>query len=71
LTNFTLTNEDVKWKIPFVQKAIEISRKPLKMFASAWTAPPWMKTNNDYKGNGSIFYFLRLANKINKLIEYV
>ncbi len=77
LNNFTLSNEDIKWKIPFVQNgiifyvfiqrnikyfliekkifnkiAMRISKKTLKMFASAWTAPPWMKTNNDYKGNG-------------------
>lgn len=41
LTNFSLSMEDIKWKIPFVQAAIKASKKTLKMFGSAWTAPPW------------------------------
>jgi glucosylceramidase len=53
LTKFSLTDEDFKWKIPFVQSALRISKKQIKLFASAWTAPPWMKTNNNYKGNGN------------------
>ncbi len=40
-------------KIPFVQSALRLSKKQIKLFASAWTIPPWMKTNNDYKGNGT------------------
>lgn len=24
----------------------------LKLIGSAWSAPPWMKTNNDYSGIG-------------------
>lgn len=54
LTHFSLSMEDVKWKIPFIQQAQKVSKKNLKMFSSAWTAPPWMKTNNDYKGNGTL-----------------
>ena len=52
LTQFKLGPEDIKWKIPFIQTALKTSKKPLKLFASAWTAPPWMKTNGDYRGNG-------------------
>ena len=52
LTQFQLGPEDIKWKIPFIQAALKTSKKNVKLFASAWTAPPWMKTNNDYKGNG-------------------
>ena len=26
----------------------------LKLFASPWTAPPWMKSNNDYRGFGHL-----------------
>lgn len=41
LTKFSLSDEDFKWKIPFIQAAIKASQKNLKMFGSAWTAPPW------------------------------
>lgn len=54
LTKFSLQMEDIKWKIPFIQTAKMLSKNEIKIFASAWTAPPWMKTNNDYKGNGSL-----------------
>ena len=52
LTKFSLSHEDIKWKIPFIQAATKLSQKKLKFFASAWTAPKWMKTNGDFKGNG-------------------
>jgi glucosylceramidase len=53
LTNFSLSYEDVNFKIPAIHNALKLSQKEIKLFASAWSAPPWMKTNNDYKGNGS------------------
>jgi glucosylceramidase len=53
LKNFSFGQEDIKWKIPFCQAANAISKKTIKYFASAWTAPPWMKTNNNFSGNGS------------------
>ena len=54
LTKFSLSKEDTEWKIPFIQSALSISKKNISLFASAWTAAPWMKTNNDYKGNGTL-----------------
>ena len=58
LTKFALSYEDLKWKIPFAQAAIALSKnKKIKFFASAWTAPKWMKTNNDFKGNGKFTFF--------------
>jgi glucosylceramidase len=54
LQNFTLQMEDLKWKIPFVQAAIGASNKKISLFASPWSAPKWMKTNNDFKGNGTL-----------------
>ena len=36
-----------------VKMASEIaSEKYLKLFASPWSAPAWMKTNNNIKGSG-------------------
>ncbi|XP_046591994.1 lysosomal acid glucosylceramidase isoform X1 [Neodiprion lecontei] len=51
LNNFSLAEEDIKYKIPLMQEALRMNRD-LRFFASAWTAPPWMKTNNDYTGFG-------------------
>jgi glucosylceramidase len=54
LNSFALQDEDLKWKIPFVKAAFDMSKKKISLFASAWTAPKWMKTNNDFKGNGTL-----------------
>jgi len=48
LKNFSLQDEDIKWKIPFTQAAIKMSQKKISLFASPWSAPRWMKV---------IFYF--------------
>jgi glucosylceramidase len=53
LSNFSLSYEDTDFKIPAIRAALKTSQKQIKLFASAWSAPPWMKTNNDYKGNGN------------------
>jgi glucosylceramidase len=36
LSKFSLTVEDIKWKIPIVQSALDISKNDIKIFASAW-----------------------------------
>ncbi|CAH0546585.1 unnamed protein product [Brassicogethes aeneus] len=52
LEHFALDEEDTIFKIPFIKKAMNLTNNSLKLFATAWTAPPWMKTNNDYTGVG-------------------
>lgn len=37
-------------QIPLIQKAYELTNNKLQLLASAWTAPKWMKTNDDYGG---------------------
>lgn len=37
-------------QIPLIKKAKELTKSSLKLFASSWTAPPWMKNNGDYYG---------------------
>ena len=54
LKNFALQEEDTKYKIPFVKTALEASSGKLSLFASAWSAPAWMKTNNDLAGRGQL-----------------
>ncbi|KAK8392735.1 hypothetical protein O3P69_014875 [Scylla paramamosain] len=54
LDTFALQPEDLEYKIPVVKRAQAMSERPIKLFASPWTAPPWMKTNNDYHGFGQL-----------------
>lgn len=46
-----------------IQAALKHS-KNLKLIASPWTAPPWMKTNNFYSGIGLLLpkYYQAWAN---------
>lgn len=47
LKHFRLTDEDYNYKIPVIKKANSYSKRGILQFASAWTAPDWMKTNNE------------------------
>jgi len=49
LEHFTIA-EDTADLIPFIKDAMKASEDGFKLFASPWTAPPWMKTNNDWVG---------------------
>ena len=49
LENFSI-KEDKDDLIPFIKDAMKSSEDGFKIFASPWTAPPWMKTNNDWVG---------------------
>ncbi|XP_034240369.1 lysosomal acid glucosylceramidase-like [Thrips palmi] len=50
LANFKLAEEDVLYKIPVLLNASRVSGGKTRVMASAWTAPPWMKTNNQFVG---------------------
>ncbi|XP_072404985.1 lysosomal acid glucosylceramidase isoform X4 [Chiloscyllium punctatum] len=54
LQHFSLTEEDTKMKIPIIQAAKAVSKRPMSLFASPWTAPPWMKTSNSTIGKGTL-----------------
>ncbi|XP_068107576.1 lysosomal acid glucosylceramidase [Hyperolius riggenbachi] len=54
LESFSLQLEDIKLKIPVIQKAKSLSKSPISLFASPWTAPTWMKTNGDIRGKGTL-----------------
>ncbi|XP_021936125.1 glucosylceramidase-like isoform X2 [Zootermopsis nevadensis] len=51
-THYNLTLEDFFYKIPLIKEAQQLSDRRLHLVAGAWTAPPWMKTNDDYSGFG-------------------
>ena len=55
LSNFTLQPEDTDYKIPMIQAAIAAvnsNHNTLKLFASPWSAPAWMKTNGSMVHGG-------------------
>ncbi len=49
LEHFSI-DEDRDDIIPMIKNAMAISKDGFKIIASPWTAPPWMKDNNDWKG---------------------
>ncbi len=49
LEHFTV-EEDKDDIIPFIKDAMQASTEGFKIVASPWTAPPWMKDNNDWRG---------------------
>uniref|UniRef100_H3AB74 Glucosylceramidase n=1 Tax=Latimeria chalumnae TaxID=7897 RepID=H3AB74_LATCH len=54
LKNFSLAMEDLELKIPVIQQALKLSKRPIHLFASPWTAPSWLKTNNAAIGKGTL-----------------
>lgn len=51
LTNWSLSEEDLKYKIPVIRRASDIvgsTGESLKLVASPWSPPKWMKTNRDF-----------------------
>lgn len=49
LRYWSLTKEDREYKIPYILEAIRLSKDrnvDLKLFASPWSPPAWMKSNN-------------------------
>lgn len=49
LEDFTI-EEDKDDIIPMIKEAMAISSEGFKIISSPWTAPPWMKDNNNYVG---------------------
>ncbi len=49
LKNFSI-EEDLDDLIPMIKSAMAISTDGFRIIASPWTAPPWMKDNNDWRG---------------------
>lgn len=49
LEHFSI-GEDMDDIIPMIKDAMAISKEGFKIISSPWTAPPWMKDNNDWRG---------------------
>ncbi|KAL3095620.1 hypothetical protein niasHT_024446 [Heterodera trifolii] len=54
LTTFALAREDFEDKIPHIMKAIQLTGGDLRLFASPWSPPGWMKTNGRMNGHGQL-----------------
>jgi glucosylceramidase len=53
LSSFSISR-DLQRLIPFALAAQDAGGPDLRIFASPWTAPPWMKTNGDYFFGGCV-----------------
>ena len=49
LEHFTI-KDDMDDLIPMIKDAMSVSEDGFRLFASPWTAAPWMKDNNDWVG---------------------
>ena len=45
---------DRKFRIPLIKRALETTKGELKIYASPWSPPAWMKTNNDMLYGGKL-----------------
>ena len=70
LKNFTIAH-DMKYRIPFMKRAEEMAKGNIKIFASPWSPPEWMKTNNDMLHGGKLKpeYFQTWADYFVKYIK--
>uniref|UniRef100_A0A1I7VFG0 Glucosylceramidase n=1 Tax=Loa loa TaxID=7209 RepID=A0A1I7VFG0_LOALO len=75
LSNFSLAEEDFKFKIPYIKQAVNLTGGILKLFASPWSAPGWMKTSGLMIGGGALRgppngpYHVAWANHYVKFLE--
>ncbi|MCJ7449338.1 MAG: glycosyl hydrolase [Bacteroidales bacterium] len=53
LKHFTIEH-DQQYRIPMIKGALEASKGNLRLFASPWSPPAWMKTNNEMKHGGKL-----------------
>ncbi|XP_022106202.1 glucosylceramidase-like [Acanthaster planci] len=54
LHNFSLAEEDTKFKIPVILRSLAMAKREVKLFAAPWSAPAWMKTNGKMNGKGQL-----------------
>ena len=53
LNTFNISH-DKEFRIPFIKKCVEAADGKLKIFASPWSPPGWMKDNNDRLHGGKL-----------------
>lgn len=74
LATFDISRED-KWVIPTIKEAIQIRGEDIKILASPWSPPAWMKTNKEMNNGGKLLdeykkvwadYYIKFINEYNK-----
>lgn len=70
LANFNI-EPDRKYKIPFIKEAMAKTGDEFQLFASPWSPPAWMKSNNNMLRGGKLLpqYFQTWANYYVRFIE--
>jgi glucosylceramidase len=53
LSAFSIAH-DQKFRIPFIKEALQKSGNKMKLFASPWSPPAWMKSNNNMLHGGKL-----------------
>ena len=53
LEHFSIAH-DKEFRIPMIQRALKIANGNIKIFASPWSPPAWMKTNNNMLYGGKL-----------------
>lgn len=53
LKHFSIEHDN-QYRIPMIKAALEVSGGNLRLFASPWSPPAWMKTNNEMKHGGKL-----------------
>ena len=71
LTSFSVAH-DQRYKIPLIKRAMAASRNTLKLFASPWSPPAFMKDNNDMLHGGHLRpeYYHAWARYYTKFVEH-
>lgn len=69
LKHFSLADEDFMYKIPYIKKAMVLN-PDIKFFSAPWSAPPWMKTSNDFDGGYlKTMYYQTYTNYLMKYLD--
>ncbi|CAI4228154.1 unnamed protein product [Auanema sp. JU1783] len=54
LRHFALRADDYRYKIKFIKMAQKVSPNKIRLVASPWSSPAWMKTNQRMSGGGAL-----------------
>jgi glucosylceramidase len=69
MNNFSLSGPDLTYLVPIIKKALAIN-PGLKILATPWTAPTWMKTNTTWVGGSlNTSYYAAYARYFVKYIQ--
>jgi glucosylceramidase len=53
LKNFSISHDQM-YRIPLIKRAMEVAKGNIRIFASPWSPPSWMKTNNEMLHGGKL-----------------